>query len=157
MDFLEADNERKLDTKHLEINIKEDEANMGKERVELWCRPDSLGQSIGNSGVDTFIHFVCEGKGGRESSHGCGSRGCMPGHTCGDQRTALWSSFSPSTFMCILGVKLKSPGLQGKCLYPVSHLACPDCFEAIKKTLREPRVRKNKSVFGEVFWRAHPS
>lgn len=106
---------------------------MGKERIELWCRSDSLGQSIGNSGIDTFIRFVCEVKGGREGSHGCGSRACIPGHTCGDQRTALWSSFSPSTFICILGVKLKSPGLQGNCLYPVSPLACPDCFEAKKK------------------------
>lgn len=103
MDFLEADNERKLDKKYLEINIKEDETNMGKERVELWCRSDSLGQSIGNSGINTFIRFVCEVKGGREGSHGCGSRACIPGHTCGDQRTALWSSFSPSTFICILG------------------------------------------------------
>lgn len=44
-------------------------------------------------------------------------RVCVHMHTlqsCGHQRTALWGRFSPSTFMWIPGIELRSPGLSGK-------------------------------------------
>lgn len=47
--------------------------------------------------------------------------GCGP--AC--QRTALGSLFSPSTFIRIPGILLRSPGLHGKHLYSLSHLAGP--------------------------------
>lgn len=41
---------------------------------------------------------------------------------CGSQSTNLWSWFSPSTFMSVPGIKLRSPGLFDKNLYLLSHL-----------------------------------
>lgn len=43
----------------------------------------------------------------------------------GDQRRAFWSQFSHSTFMWALGIKLRVPGMFGKCLYALNHLASP--------------------------------
>jgi hypothetical protein len=39
---------------------------------------------------------------------------CTPWQVCGDQRTILWSPFSPSTFMWVSGVKLRLLDLYGK-------------------------------------------
>lgn len=43
-------------------------------------------------------------------------------HIRGSQSTNLWSWFSPSTFMSVPGIKLRSPGLFDKNLYLLSHL-----------------------------------
>lgn len=41
---------------------------------------------------------------------------------CGGQRTTLWSRFSPSTFMCVSGIK---SSLGSSPLLPLNHLAAP--------------------------------
>lgn len=42
-------------------------------------------------------------------------------HACGGQPTAVYSQFSPSTFMKVPGIEPRSPGLHSKCLYILSH------------------------------------
>ena len=45
--------------------------------------------------------------------------------TCRNQKTVLWSQVSPSIFMWVLGIELRSPGLWGRLSHLLSHLACP--------------------------------
>lgn len=50
---------------------------------------------------------------------------CACACACAGQRTLLCNQVSPSTFMSFLVIDLRSPGLYGKCLYQLSHLASP--------------------------------
>lgn len=47
----------------------------------------------------------------------------VPHYKCGGQRTNLWICFFLHIFLWILGMKLKLPGLCGKCLFLLSHLS----------------------------------
>lgn len=51
-----------------------------------------------------------------------GEGACLSRHMCGRQWTTLGSPFLPSTFMWVMGTKLRSPGLPSKHLHPWSHL-----------------------------------
>lgn len=42
---------------------------------------------------------------------------------CADQSPASWGWFSPSTFMLLPGIELKSSDLSGKHLNPLSHFS----------------------------------
>lgn len=47
--------------------------------------------------------------------------GCVQ-YMCADQKTILWSWFSPYTFMYVPGLGQKGRGLHCKCFYLLSHL-----------------------------------
>lgn len=49
---------------------------------------------------------------------------CLPvsRHVCGDQKTALWSQFFPSTLRWVLETEFRSSGLYSNDFYLPSHL-----------------------------------
>lgn len=49
-------------------------------------------------------------------------------HAYRDQRTALWSLFSPSIFIWVLAIELRSWGWHSKHFYPLTHLTGPFGF-----------------------------
>lgn len=50
---------------------------------------------------------------------------CMPQEACDDQSSSRWGQFPYSTFMPVLGIELRIPGVQSKHLYLLYHLISP--------------------------------
>lgn len=72
---------------------------------------------------------------------------CVCGFVCHHHmqrvETSLWSQFSPSTFMCVLGLELRSLVLYCRHLYLLSHLLTPVLFFNFRKRVfvfKTPRI-----------------
>lgn len=68
------------------------------------CAPLGHSRSLTPRSLIIFLVSVCVYDG----------RGHMPHWARGGQRTTLWNPFSPSVFTQVLGITLRSPGLQSK-------------------------------------------
>lgn len=90
--------------------------------TSLWIRTQRTLALISFSHFFPFTLFICYSvcvSGGR----GDGSlRACMPWSTSGAQKTTLWGSSSPFTFLSVAEMELRSSGLWDNCTFPLS---CP--------------------------------
>lgn len=76
-----------------------------------------------------------------------GGGGIVAQHACRGQRETLWSQFYPSTFMWVLGIKLRSPGFSGN-----TFICCPTCNPSTWESLSQIKSPGLTKVWEVILW-----